>query len=42
MTTVIEFYIRDLFPRKVKSVPCDRHGEVMPPLGRNWTGMSTE
>jgi hypothetical protein len=29
MAKVIEFYVRDLFPRKVKSVPCDRRGEVI-------------
>jgi hypothetical protein len=29
MAKVIEFYVRDLFPKKVKSVPCDRPGEVI-------------
>jgi hypothetical protein len=29
MAKVIEFYVRDLFPKKVKSVPCDRRGEVI-------------
>ena len=29
MAKVIEFYVRDLFPTKVKSVPRDRRGEVI-------------
>jgi hypothetical protein len=29
MAKVIEFYVRDLFPKKVKSVPRDRRGEVI-------------
>jgi len=29
MAKVIEFYARDLFPTKVKSVPCDRRGKVI-------------
>jgi hypothetical protein len=29
MTKVIEFYARDLFPTKVKSVPRDRRGKVI-------------
>jgi hypothetical protein len=28
MAKVIEFYVRDLFPKKAKSVPRDRRGEV--------------
>ena len=29
MAKVIDFYVRDLFPKKVKSVPRDRRGEVI-------------
>ena len=29
MAKVIEFYVRDLFPKKVKSVPRDRRGKVI-------------
>ena len=29
MAKVIEFYVRDLFPKKAKSVPRDRCGEVI-------------
>jgi len=29
MAKVIEFYVRDLFPTNVKSVPRDRGGEVI-------------
>jgi len=29
MAKVIEFYVRDLFPKKMKSVPYDRRGEVI-------------
>jgi hypothetical protein len=29
MAKVIEFYVRDLFPKKVQPVPCDRRGEVI-------------
>ncbi len=29
MAKVIEFYVRDLFPRKAKSVPRDRRGKVI-------------
>jgi len=29
MAKVIEFYVRDLFPTKVKSLPRDRRGEVI-------------
>jgi hypothetical protein len=29
MAKVIEFYVRDLFPAHVKSVPRDRGGEVI-------------
>jgi len=29
MAKVIEFYVRDLFPKKVKLVPRDRRGEVI-------------
>jgi hypothetical protein len=29
MAKVIEFYARDLFPKKVKSVPRDRRGELI-------------
>ena len=29
MSKVIEFYVRDLSPKKVKSVPRDRRGEVI-------------
>jgi hypothetical protein len=29
MAKVIEFHVRDLFPKKVKSVPSDRRGEVI-------------
>lgn len=29
MAKVIEFYARDLFPTKVKSVPRDRRGKVI-------------
>jgi hypothetical protein len=29
MAKVIEFYVRDLFPTKVKSVPRDQGGEVI-------------
>ena len=29
MAKVIEFYVRDLFPAKVKSVPRDRGGETL-------------
>jgi hypothetical protein len=29
MAKVIEFYVRDLFPKKVRSAPCDRRGEVI-------------
>jgi hypothetical protein len=29
MAKVIEFYARDLFPRKVRSVPRDRRGKVI-------------
>jgi hypothetical protein len=29
MAKVIDFYVRDLFPTKVKSVPCDRRGQVI-------------
>jgi hypothetical protein len=29
MAKVIEFYARDLFPTKVKSVPHDRRGKVI-------------
>jgi hypothetical protein len=29
MAKLIEFYFRDLFPKKVPAVPCERHGEVI-------------
>ncbi len=29
MAKVIEFYARDLFPKKVKPIPRDRRGKVM-------------
>jgi hypothetical protein len=29
MAEVIEFYVRDLFPTNLKSVSCDRRGEVI-------------
>ena len=29
MAKVIEFYVRDLFPKEVQPVPCDRRGEVI-------------
>jgi hypothetical protein len=29
MAKVIEFYVRDLFPKKVRSAPRDRRGEVI-------------
>jgi hypothetical protein len=29
MAKVIEFYVRDLFPKKVKSVPRDQLGKVI-------------
>ena len=29
MAKVIEFYVRDFFPKKVKSIPRDRRGEVI-------------
>ena len=29
MAKVIEFYVRDFFPKKVLSVPPDRRGEVI-------------
>jgi hypothetical protein len=29
MAKVIEFYVRDLFPKKVKSVPRDQRREVI-------------
>ena len=29
MAKVIEFYVRDLFPKKAQSVACDRRGEVI-------------
>jgi hypothetical protein len=29
MAKVIEFYIRDLTPKKVKWVPCDQRGKVI-------------
>ena len=29
MAKLIEFYVRDLFPKKAKSVPRDRCGEVI-------------
>jgi hypothetical protein len=29
MAKLIEFYVRDLFPKKVRSAPRDRRGEVI-------------
>jgi hypothetical protein len=29
MAKVIQFYVRDLFPKKVKSAPRDRRGKVI-------------
>jgi|HubBroStandDraft_1064217.scaffolds.fasta_scaffold51070_2 hypothetical protein len=29
MAKVIEFYVRDLTPKKVKWVPCDQRGKVI-------------
>jgi hypothetical protein len=29
MAKAIEFYVRDLFPKKVQSVPSDRRGAVI-------------